>query len=217
MVLDQFSIFIAIGFSGASLGLAFFMMWIVGRSESHLLNWSIGLVFIVMGVAFFGSVIKQYDGVFLLASFLLLIVGFGLLYSGVAKFCSNQANWPTVVALVVIGIAATTTAFVLGYSGVGTIVGNVFIGVLLFATGHQHWAARAEFPLLMTANAVLYLIAAASFFACGYALADEGQFILTARPANWAEDINSVVVIAGLTGIGTPVACPQSGANFKPP
>jgi diguanylate cyclase (GGDEF)-like protein len=203
MVLDQFSVFVAIGFSGASLGLAFFMMWMVGRSESHLLNWASGLVFIVMGVGFFGSVIKQYDSLFLLTSFVLLIVGFGLLYSGVAKFCSNQANWPTAAILVGVGIATTVTAFVLGYSGIGTIVANIAIGALLCATGHQHWAARAEFPLLMTANAVLYFIAAASFFACGYALAHEGQFILTARPANWAEDINSVVVIAGLTGIGT--------------
>ena len=203
MLLDQFSILIAIGFSGASLGFALFMMWIVGRSESHLLSWSIGLAFIVMGVAFFGSVVMHYDSIFLLASFLLLIVGFGLLYSGAAKFCSGQTNWPTAVALVTVGIATTTAAFALGYSGIGTIAGNVLIGALLFATARQHWAARAEFPLLMSANAVLYFIASASFFACGYALASEGQFVLTARPANWAEDINSIVVIVGLTGIGT--------------
>jgi hypothetical protein len=55
----------------------------------------------------------------------------------------------------------------------------------------------------MAANATLYLIASASFVACGYALAEQGQFILTARPSNWAEDVNSIVVIAGLTGIGT--------------
>ena len=81
MFLDQFSILIAIGFSGASLGLALFMMWIVGRSESHLLSWSIGLASIVVGVAFFGSVVKHYKDVFIHASFLLLIVGFCLLYS----------------------------------------------------------------------------------------------------------------------------------------
>lgn len=203
MFLDQFSILIAIGFSGASLGLALFMMWIVGRSESHLLSWSIGLAAIVVGVAFFGSVVKHYNDVFLLASFLLLIVGFGLLYSGAARFCSTKPNWLTATAIVAIGMATTTAAFALGYSGIGTIIGNVLIGVLLFATARQHWNARAEFPLLMTANAVLYFIASASFFACGYALAHDGQFILTARPANWAEDINSIVVIVGLTGIGT--------------
>jgi diguanylate cyclase (GGDEF)-like protein len=55
----------------------------------------------------------------------------------------------------------------------------------------------------MTANASLYLIVSVSFVLCGYALAHEGQYILSAKPSNWAEDINSIVVIAGLTGIGT--------------
>jgi hypothetical protein len=53
MFLDQLSILIAIGFSGASLGLTLFMMWIIGRSAMHLLNWSVGIAFIVTGVAFF--------------------------------------------------------------------------------------------------------------------------------------------------------------------
>ncbi len=52
-------------------------------------------------------------------------------------------------------------------------------------------------------NAALFVITAASFIACGYALAQQGQFILTSRPSNWAEEINSIMAIAGLTGIGT--------------
>jgi diguanylate cyclase (GGDEF)-like protein len=47
------------------------------------------------------------------------------------------------------------------------------------------------------------LVVAISFALCGYALAHQGQYVLTARPSNWAEDINSIMVIAGLTGIGT--------------
>lgn len=203
MLLDQFSILVAIGFSGASLGLTLCMMWAVGRSETHLLSWSIGLAFIVAGVAFFGSVVERYDAELLLVSFVLLIFGFGLLYAGSAKFCSGQFDWLMVLTVTGLGGLATSTAFATGYSGTGTIFGNVVIGVLLFLTARHYWIARAESRLLMAANAALYVIASISFIACGYALAAQGQFILTARPANWAEDINSVVVIFGLTGIGT--------------
>lgn len=203
MLLDQLSVLIAIGFSSASLGLTLFMMWIIGRNETHLLSWSLALAFILLGVAFFGSVVEDYNATFLLVSFLLLIAGFGLLYVGSATFCSGKANWPLAMALVILGGVSTTVAFALGYSGIGTMAGNILLGALMLATAYQYWIARAESRLLMTANASLYLIVAVSFMLCGYALIHEGQYILTAKPSNWAEDINSIVVIAGLTGIGT--------------
>lgn len=203
MLLDQLSVLIAIGFSSASLGLTLFMMWITGRGETHLLSWSLALAFILLGVAFFGSVVEDYNATFLLVSFLLLIAGFGLLYVGSATFCSGKANWPLAMALVILGGVSTTVAFALGYSGIGTMAGNILLGALMLATAYQYWIARAESRLLMTANASLYLIVAVSFVLCGYALIHEGQYILTAKPSNWAEDINSIVVIAGLTGIGT--------------
>ncbi len=203
MLLDQYSVLVAIGFSGASLGLTLFMMWIVGKSETHLLNWSVGMAFIVAGVGFFSGVVENYDANFLLASFVLLIAGFGLLYTGSAKFCSNRTDWLVSLLIVFLGSLATFAAFVIGYSGLGTIAGNLVIGILLCLTARQYWIARGESPLLMGANAVLYFVASASFLACAYALAEQGQLILTARPTNWAEDINSLVVIVGLTGIGT--------------
>lgn len=203
MLLDQLSILIAIGFSGASLGLTLFMMWITGRGETHLLSWSLALAFILVGVAFFGSVVENYNATFLLVSFLLLIVGFGLLYVGSATFCSGKADGPLATALVILGGVSTTVAFALGYSGIGTMAGNIVLGALMLAAAYQYWIARAESRLLMTANATLYLVVSVSFMLCGYALAHEGQYILTAKPSNWAEDINSIVVIAGLTGIGT--------------
>ena len=203
MLLDQLSILIAIGFSSASLGLTLFMMWIVGRGEAHLLSWSLALAFILLGVAFFGSVVENYNATFLLVSFLLLVIGFGLLYISSATFCSGKAGWLSAMALVGLGGISITAAFALGYSGIGTMAGNVLLGALMLATAHQYWSARAESPLLMTANAALYLIVSVSFMLCGYALIHEGQYILTAKPSNWAEDINSIVVIAGLTGIGT--------------
>ena len=202
MLLDQFSIIVAIGFSGASLALTLFMMWVVQKSEYHLLNWSIGLGLIVAGVAFFGGLVESYHESLLLASFVFLITGFGLLHTGSAEFCSGQSDSQISLAVVILGLLATSAVVALGYSGLGAIAGNIVIGILLALSAHQYWTARKEAPLLMAANAALYLIASASFLACGYALARQGQFVLTARPANWAEDLNSIVVIIGLTGIG---------------
>lgn len=203
MPLDQFSIIIAVGFSGASLVLTLFMMWVVQRSEAHLLNWSIGLALIVAGVTFFGGVVEKYDPNLLLASFAFLIAGFGLLHTGSARFCSHQSGWRVSLTVMVLGLAATSVPFAMGYSGAGTIAGNIAVGVPLILTAHQYWAARIESPVLMSANAALYLLVAASFLACSYALAQQGQLILTERPTNWAEDFNSLVAIIGLTGIGT--------------
>lgn len=202
MFLDQLSVLVAIGFSGASLGITFLMMWAIGRSETHLLMWSVGLVLIVAGVVFFGAVVEQYNSGLLLTSFLFLIAGFGLLHAGCSRFCTGQTNWAPTTASVAFAFVATSAAFALGYSGVGTMIGNIAIGALLISIARHYWLARAESPLLMTANAICSVATAASFIACGYALAEQGQIVLTSRPANWAEEINSIMAIAGLTGIG---------------
>lgn len=94
MFLDQLSVLVAIGFSGASLGLTFFMMWAIGRTETHLLIWSIGLAFIVAGVVVFGAVVETYNSGLLLTSFLLLIAGFGFLHAGCARFCTARPTGP---------------------------------------------------------------------------------------------------------------------------
>lgn len=202
MLLDQLSILIAIGFSGASLGVTLFVMWTIGRSETHLLIWSAALALIVGGVVFFSAVVERYSAGFLLTSFLFLIAGFGLLYAGCAKFCTGRANWISAAASVAISFLFISVAFALGYSGIGTMIGNVTIGALLLLSGRHYWLARAESPLLMTTNVAFCVATAASFIACGYALAEQGQIILTSRPSNWAEDINSIMAIAGLTGMG---------------
>ena len=202
MFLDQLSVLVAICFSGASLGITFLMMWAIGRSEIHLLIWSIGLALIVAGVVVFGAVIERYNSGLLLTSFLLLIAGFGLLNAGCARFCTGRTNWTSTTVSVALASIPTSIAFALGYSGIGTMIGNVAIGALLILIARHYWLARTESRILMTANTICCVATAASFIACGYALAEQGQIVLTARPANWAEEINSIMAIAGLTGIG---------------
>ncbi|MFX9050299.1 hypothetical protein ABTN54_19690, partial [Acinetobacter baumannii] len=87
---------------------------------------------------------------------------------------------------VAFALIATSAAFALGYSGIGTMIGNVALGALLMLIARHYWLARAESPLLMTANTVCCVATAASSIACGYALAAQGQIVLTSRPSNWA-------------------------------
>ncbi|WP_024577034.1 MULTISPECIES: GGDEF domain-containing protein [unclassified Afipia] len=202
MILDQLSVLVAIGFSSASLGMTFLMMWAIGRSETHLLIWATGLALIVAGVIVFSTVVENYSSGLLLTSFLFLIGGFGFLHAGCARFCTGQTNWVSTAVAVALALIPTSIAFALGYSGIGTMIGNIAIGALLMLIARHYWLARAESRLLMTANALCCIATAASFIACGYALAVQGQIILTSRPANWAEEINSIMAIAGLTGIG---------------
>ncbi|MDB5653130.1 MAG: hypothetical protein JWQ94_743 [Tardiphaga sp.] len=202
MPFDQLSIFAAIGLSSAALALTLFMSWLAGRSDTYLLTWSIGLAVIVAGVLVFAGFGAAYDAGLQLLSFVLLISGFGLVYAGATQFCSGRTQHSHAAVAVAIGLLPTVAGFALGYSGVGTIAANLAIGLLLALIGQQYWASRAEAPLLMAANATLYFITAVSFVACGFELARHGQFILGARPSNWAEQANSLVIIVGLTGIG---------------
>lgn len=202
MPIDQSSIFIAIGLSSAALALTLFMSWLVERSNAYLLIWSIGLAVVLPGVFVFVAFGVPYNAGLQMVSFILLICGFGLIYAGTMQFCTGQPHWMHAAVASAVGLLPTVAAFAWGYSGTGTIAANWGIGLLLVLTGQQYWAARAETPLLMTANAALYFITAVSFLACGYELIRNGQYILDKLPANWAETLNSFVIIVGLTGIG---------------
>ena len=60
MLLDQSSIFAAIGLSSAALALTLLATWLVARSETYLLTWSIGLATTVVAVIIYAG-FEQYD------------------------------------------------------------------------------------------------------------------------------------------------------------
>lgn len=202
MGFDQVSLLAAIGFSGAALCVTLLGAWMGARADRFLLNWSGGLAAIVTGVILFSILGESYNEPLQLASFLAFLAGFGLIYGGSMQFRTGRANWRLVGFAVFAGVAPTTVAFLLGYSGIGTIVGNTMIGTLLLLIAREYWAGRQEVPLAMTTGAMLYVATAISFYLCGFVLAAEGRWVLTERPSNWAEDLNSIVAIVGLTGIG---------------
>lgn len=201
MLFDQSSIFVAIGLSSAALALTLLATWVLARSETYLLIWSIGLATTVAALLIYIG-IERYDAILQLATFVLLVTGFGLIYAGTMQFCSGHSHWIRAAVITTIGFVPTVLGFTLGYTGIGTSAANLGVGLLVVLSAHQYWLARAEAPLLMIANAALYLVTALSFIACGIVLLQNGQYVLAARPMNWAEQFNSLMVIVGLTGIG---------------
>lgn len=202
MPLDQLSLLTAIAFSSAALTITLFVGWLGARHDSYLLSWSIGLSLVVAGVVLFGMLAEGYSAGLNFASFALTQGGFAFIYAGAVQFRAKPMPMAAVAIMGTGLIALTGVAFLAGLSGLGTIFANLGMALLMAMSAYQYWDGRAESRLPMVSNAALYAIAAVSFVLCAGVLAFEQRWILTAQPRNWAEDINAIVLIVGITGIG---------------
>jgi diguanylate cyclase (GGDEF)-like protein len=202
MPLDQLSLLTAIAFSSAALTITLFVGWLGSRQDGYLLSWAIGLSLVVAGVVLFGILAEGYSTTLNFASFALTQGGFAFIYAGAVQFRAKPLPMAA-VAVVGLGLIALTGApFLAGLSGLGAIFANLGMALMMALCAYEYWSGRSESRMPMVANAALYAISAVSFVLCAAVLISEQRWILTAQPRNWAEDINSVVLIAGITGIG---------------
>ncbi|MCM2504442.1 GGDEF domain-containing protein [Aureimonas altamirensis] len=201
MHLDQTTLLTAAGLSSAALAVAFLSSWIFFRNEKHLLIWATGLVAIIIAIVLYNSG-EGYPTILRLPAMALLIAGFVAIDCGSSLFCAQRMRWGLPVGIGLIGIVAVTFFFVQGLSGIATASANLAIAALMSLTGWRFWVHRHEALLGMGAVAVLYGATALSFAACAAVLFIEGPAVLTLRPSNWAEELNAVASIVGLTSIG---------------
>jgi diguanylate cyclase (GGDEF)-like protein len=202
MPLDQLSLLTAIAFSSAALTITLFVGWLGARHDTYLLSWSIGLLLVVAGVILFGMLADHYDAAQNFASFGLTQGGFAFIYAGAIQFRAKPLPMAAVAIMGLGLIGLTGVAFLAGLSGLGTIFANLGMALLMAMSAWEYWSGRDESRLPMVSNAGLYAVAAVSFVLCAAVLFFEQRWILTAQPKNWAEDINAIVLIVGITGIG---------------
>ncbi|UYO00929.1 MAG: GGDEF domain-containing protein [Devosia sp.] len=201
-MIDNTTLQIGIAFSGASLTIALLIGWLNTRHERYLVHGSGGISLIVLGVAIMGLRSGSYD---LLRTFLpysLVVVGMALIYAGSRLFRDNSADLRSSIVLAVAVPLIMAVPFTLGYYGTGTIVLNVASGVIMLMCAREYWDGRAEGPIAMTANAVIYAVIAVSFLCCAAVLAWDGTWVMTSAADNWAENFNSIMTLVGFTGIG---------------
>lgn len=201
-MLDQNSLLIAIGIAAAGLMLTLLVAWAGARKDKYLLSWGSGLAVIVVAVLVYGLFSEPYEPALQFVAFALLVTGFALTHLGAVLFRVGSMSAVRAVSMWTVATGSMGLAFALGYSGIGTAICNLACTVYFLMAGAEFWRGRAEAPLAMWVQALLYWLCAVSFFLCAAVLLLSGQFVLTARPSNWAEDLNALVVIVSLAGIG---------------
>jgi diguanylate cyclase (GGDEF)-like protein len=201
-MIDNASLLIGIAFSSASLMVALLIGWLNSRHETYLVHGAAGIAFVVVGVALLGLRNGQFGLAFTLLPYALILSGLALIYSASRLFRNPRASlrpaaWVGITLLVIM-----TVPFLLGLSGVGTIVLNLAAALIMLLCAREYWMGRDDARIAMLANVILYSVTAISFLACAIVLLVEAQWVLTAPADNWAEDFNSIMSLVGLTGIG---------------
>ncbi|MBD8064045.1 GGDEF domain-containing protein [Devosia sp. PTR5] len=202
MVVDQASLLIAIAFSSASLMLALLIGWLSDRQETYLVQGACGIGLVVVALLVMGLRHGAYDLLYQVIPFSVLLGGFTLIFSASRLFRRRDSGIGLPLAIGVACVVLTDVPLLMGYSGVGTLVLNATSALIMSLCAREFALGRQESRLAMLVNAGLYGLTAVSFAACAAVLLVDQRWVLTAPPDNWAEDINSIMSLVGLTGIG---------------
>ena len=202
MFVDQTSLLLALGFAAFALAITLFVTWLSARSERFILMWATGAG--VMVLAFAGFSIYAVTSIYLLlwVSNMLLTGSFVIFYGAACLFTEKRMPQGRVSAFGGIVATAITVPFIVGFDALGAMTGNIANALVLFTTARKFWDGRQEAPLWVGGIVGLYGLTALSFIPCAVMIFLKGPLVLTAPPSGWAEDLNSIVGLIGLTGIG---------------
>ncbi len=201
MSFDPDTLFFAAGISAAALAMTMLGVWFQNRVDRFLVGWMAGMALIGSGVILYATVPPERIAVAALA-FTLEIVGFVAVFVAARQFRGDPVAWGRVAVLCLAVVVPVTLPIAAGFDGFGIMVYNFLAAALLTMTGFRYWAVRSQAPVSIAGMTVLYLLAALSFVACGAVLLHDQVWVLDGRPDNWAERINAIMSIAGITGIG---------------
>ena len=203
MSIHYTSLLLALSFSGAALLLATLTSWMNARTERYLVLGAIGLALASTAIGLMALRNGVYNSVTLLVPFTLLLAGFSFIYASVRKFFGKTSPWPP-LALGAIGIIGIAIPFGTGYLGAGNIVLNVWAGLILTLSGLEYFRSYDDMRSAMLANGTLYLLTALTFFLCAGVAFFElgGDWTLYPFGDNWADNLNAVMSLGGVTGIG---------------
>jgi len=202
MFVDQTSLLLALGLTAFGLSLTLFATWMATRSEGFILTWALGAAVLVAAFASFSA--YAYSSNYLLGwiSICLLASGFIILYAAACLFIDNRLPLAHVLIVATLALGVISAPFATGLDGLGAILGNLVNAIMLCATARKFWSGRHEAPLWIIGIVVLYTLAGLSFLPCAFNIYIKNPLVLLAPPSGWAEDLNSIVGLVAIAGIG---------------
>ncbi|MCG8272295.1 GGDEF domain-containing protein [Aquamicrobium sp. NLF2-7] len=201
MGMDSDTLFFAAGICATALALTMLSVWLQNRMDRFLIGWFIGMVLLGCGVVIYSTI--PFESTAVIASgFALQTAGFIAVYAAAKLFVGKRMNWPAMAALFVCLSFPVSGLIVMGFEGIGIALYNLIAAGLIVLTARLYWNARSEAPTSITGVTALYLLTSLSFLACAAVLVLDGKWSLEHRPDNWAENLNAIMAIAGITGIG---------------
>ncbi|SIR14417.1 diguanylate cyclase (GGDEF) domain-containing protein [Rhizobium sp. RU35A] len=201
-MLDYKTLVISLGVSALCLLLTLFGTWFARRGDGFLLSWVIGMAFLVPGIFSYSYYTESPSGALGALCFVLVLIGFAIIYAAAFQFRTGRSPVPHVMSIAPPAVLMTAPFMLIGYDGIGFVALNIFSAFMLFGTAAEYAKARRESPGALTGMAILYGATGLSFVLCALVLIHEGQWVLGHAPTNWAEDINTGLSIAGMTGVG---------------
>ncbi len=202
MPLHYSSLLLSLGFAGTCLAIVLLATWNSARSERFLLTWAMGCTLVVLSVFTYGSYSVSHGRATVGAAFLFLVLGFVTVYGAAVQFRVGQLPKRRMAIISGAALVVGLGAFATPYDGLGFILTNLVAGLLMFATAREYLRARAEAPGATLGLFVLYGMVGVSFVLCALVLIADGALVLGHAPSNWAEELNLVVSIAALAGVG---------------
>ena len=202
MFVDQTSLLLALGFAAFALSATLFVTWLSARRDWFILTWSTGAAVLASAFAAFSVYAVTSNYLLGWVSNLLLTSGLVFFYAAACLFIERALPVRRVAILGVLVLTLITIPYTIAFDAVGATLGNLINGLVLAATAHKFWSGRREAPLWITGITALYGLTGLSFVPCAISILVKNPLVLIAPPSGWAEDLNSIVGLVGITGIG---------------
>ncbi|UCI05300.1 GGDEF domain-containing protein [Mesorhizobium sp. B1-1-8] len=200
-MLDFSSLLLAAGLSGTCLSITMFAIWLTTPRARFVLTVGCGMLVLVAHVVLFWRYTKDASPWLCQVVLALLTLGFLVLCLSAMQYLVirnyRRAILPTLAAM-----AACAAVTYLGFDGIGFLITYAAVTVLLAAIGTMFWMKGDHDRRILLVVSFLSGVCGVSFALCGLVLLARGQWMLGAAPDNWAEQLNSVVAVACMTGLG---------------
>ncbi|HEY9212901.1 MAG TPA: GGDEF domain-containing protein [Ancylobacter sp.] len=202
MTLDFTSLILAITISGSCIAATLLAAWLASRTDGFLLTCAIGAILVaVSGVASAFYAVTP-STVLVTLAYALLLAGNAAIYGAAWQFRYGGRPWTRVTAASAVTLGIILPFFVLGYNGIGFVLGFIGCAILLVLTSFHYWKARDEAPGTVMAIAGLYFIVALSFVPRALLVILDGKAVMIGPPRNWAQTLGLAIIIAALPSIG---------------